>query len=229
MSSRVVVLAAGALLCALLLAASARAAADDLGVFALRSDRADDPFLMQALQDEDFSTQALICDGVGRRADPYAADIIGFLLERNAGAEKVHVEILLRMILKGLFDPARGEEKIRSAVAANADALGTMVSRIDRWTDPQLTSSLVRLLPFLPASQALPALLAVGSGLVHRLEAGAGSVPSQETGLAMDYLAAAEKMKCRDSFEQCAAMARLSREKVLVDRARSVARVLAAD
>ena len=228
MSSRVVVLAAGGLFCALLLAVSTRGAADDLGTFAVRSDRADDPILLQSLEEEDFSTSVLICDAVGRRDDPYAADIIAFLLERNAGAEKVHVEILLRMLLRGLFDTSRGEQWVRSAITANAGVLDTMISRIDRWTDPQLTSSLVRLLPFLPASQALPALLTVGSGLVDRLESGEGLITSQETGLAMDFLATVERMRCRDSFDQCAAIARLSREKVLVDRARSVARSLAA-
>jgi len=36
-------------------------------------------------------------------------------------------------------------------------------------------------------------------------------------------------MKARDCFEQCAAIARLSREKVVVDRARAVARELLAE
>lgn len=227
MSSRAVVLATGGLICALLLAASTMVAAEDWGTYAARSDRGDDPFLMQALDDEDFSTKVLICSGVGRRDDPYAADIIASLLERNAGAEKVQVEILLRMLLQGLFDSARGEERIRSAVTANAGVLDTMISRIDRWTDPQLKAVLVRLFPFMPPSEVLSALLTVGSGLVDRLESAEGLITSQEMGLAMEYLATVEKMKCRDSFEQCAAIARLSREKVLVDRARSVARALA--
>ena len=213
--------------CALFLVASTMAAAEDWGTFAARSSRADDAVLLQVMGEEDLTTKALICGGVGRREDPYAADIIGSLMERNTGGGRVQVEFLLRVLLQGLFDPARGEQKIQSALSANASVLDSMISRIDRWTDPQLTSTLVRLFPFMPAEKVLPALLTVGSELVDSLSSGKGLIQPQRFGLAMDYLAAVEKMKCSDALDQCAAIARLSREKALVDRARSVAGVLA--
>jgi hypothetical protein len=216
------------LICALLITASALASAEDWGTFAARSARADDQILMQALGEGDFGEKAAICSGIGRRDDPYAADVIEWLLERNAGTEKAQVEILLRMVLQGLFDPARGQPRMRSAITENTVALRSMISRIDRWTDPQLKSLLVRLFPFMPAAEVFPALLTVGSGLVNLFASGEGLIPSQEMGLALDYLSVAETMTCHDCFEQCAALARLSREKVLVDRARAAARELLA-
>jgi hypothetical protein len=218
----------GGLICALLLIAALPAVAQDWGAFAARSGRADDPILVQAIAEGDFGQKALICTEIGRRDDPYAADIIQWLLERNAGTGRAQVEILLRMLLQGLFDPARGAQRMQSAVSENAAALASMTTRIDRWTDPQLKSTLVRLFPLMPAADALPALLVVGSDLVGLLESRNGQIPFQETGLAMDYLAAAEAMKAGDAFAQCAAIARLSREKVLVDRARAAARAIMA-
>ncbi len=214
------------LACALLAAASALASAQDWGSFAAASGRADDPAILQALAEGDLSERTAICRGIGERNDPYAADIIGWLLGRNVGAEKAQVEILLRVLLQGLFDPARGPERLRSAAAENAGALGSMISRIDRWTDPQLKSPLVRVLPSLPAGDALPALLVVGSGLVDLLRSGEGLLSPGHTGLALDYLSAVESTKCTDALEQCAAIARLSRDKVLVERARAVAKGL---
>jgi hypothetical protein len=215
--------------CVLLLVTSAMVAADDWGTFAARSSRVDDPLLLQVMGEEDLTTKALICGGVGRREDPYAADIIGSLMDRNAGGERVQVELLLRLLLQGLFDPARGDKKIQSAISANAGVLDSMIYRIDRWADPQLKSTLVRLFPSMPAEKVLPALLTVGSELLESLSSENGLLPPQRMGLAMDYLATVEKMKCRDALDQCAALARLSREKVLVDRARSVAGVVAAN
>jgi len=216
------------LTCALLFIAALPAAAQDWAAFAARSVRADDPILVQAIADGDFGQKALICGAIGRRDDPYAADVIQWLLERNAGTARAQVEILLRMLLQGLSDPARGAQRMQSAVSENSAALASMISRIDRWTDPQLKSALVRLFPLMPAADVLPALLVVGSDLVGILESGNGQIPFQETGLAVDYLSAAEAMKAGDAVAQCAAIAGLSREKVLVDRARAVARAILA-
>jgi hypothetical protein len=204
------------------------AAAEDWGTFAARSTHADDPILLQALSEGDFTEKVAICSSIGRRDDSDVADVIEWLLERNAGNEKAEGELLLRLLLQGLSDPSRGGERIRSNITENAGVLGSMISRIDRWTDPQLKSLLVRLFPFMPVAEVLPPLLTVGSGLVNLLASGEGLIPSQEMDLAMDYLSVVETMKCSDSFEQCAALARLSREKVLVDRARAVAGVLLA-
>ena len=215
--------------CALLLVASTVATAQDWGAYAARSTRADDPLLLQVMEEADLTTKALICGGVGQREDPYAADIIGSLLDRNAGGERVQVELLLRVLLQGLFDPARGGQKIQSAISANEVVLDSMISRIDRWTDPQLKSTLVRLFPSMPAEKVLPALLTVGSELVNGLSSEHGQIPPPRMGLAMDYLAAVEQLRCRDALDQCAAIARLSREKSLVDRARSVAVLLMAN
>ena len=217
------------LLCLLLFTAALPARAQDWGAFAERSGRADDPALVQALEEEDFSGRVLICAGIGRRDDPYAADVIDWLLARSAGEEKPRAEILLRVMLNGLLDPARGQERIRTTVEENAAALGSMIARIDTWTDPQLKAALVRVFPAMPPTDVLPALLTVGTDLEDLLRTAGGTTSPAQAGLALDYLAAVESMKARDCFEQCAAIARLSREKVVVDRARAVARELLAE
>lgn len=221
MSSRVVI-------SALFLFAAVAASAADWGTLAADSDRRLDSALLSALQSEDFDTKALICTGVGQRPDPFAADILTALLESNAGKMSDRIELLLRMLLQGLFDKSKGEKWISERIAANREVLDSMARRMAQWKDPQLAGALVRILPALDTPGALPGLAQAGSRVVRTLEMGDGMILSQDLALALDFLNAAEATGRADFLEQCTAIARLSREKVIVDRAREVARAIAA-
>jgi hypothetical protein len=202
------------------------ASASDWGTLAAESDRTLDPMLLAAMQDEDFDTKVLICEGVGRRGDPFAGDIIASLMAGNVGKKSDPVELLLRTLLKGLFDPSRGEDGIGERIAANRDELDSMAGRMAEWRDPQLVGALVRILPSLSTPKALPALAQAGLRVVKVLEKGNGVIPSQEDALILDFLSSVERTRRVEFLEQCTAIARLSREKLIVDRARAVARVI---
>jgi len=212
----------------LLLLASQLAAAADWGTFALKSDHSEDPVILEAMDTQDFDTKILLCQGVGRRADPFAGDIIASLLARHTGAESYRVELLVRVLMQGLFDPARGEAAIRARVDANRVVLAEMTGRIDRWKDAQLTAALILVLPLMEAREALSPLMEVASCLVAELREDRGVIASQDIARAMDFLSAVEKMPGRDFLEPCIAISRLSREKALVDRARGVVKVILA-
>ena len=224
MSSRGII----AIIASLLLMVSQLTTAADWGAFALQSDHRDDPVILEAMDTQNFDTKILLCQGVGRRADPFAGDIIDSLLSRHTGAERFRVELLVRVLMQGLFNPARGETAIRDRVAANRVVLVEMTGRIDRWKDAQLTAELVRVLPLMEAREALPPLMEVASRLVAELREDGGAIASQDIGLALDFLSAVEKMPDRDFLEPCIAISQLSREKVLVDRARRVVKVILA-
>ncbi|MFI5369230.1 MAG: hypothetical protein ACHQ1F_09480, partial [Spirochaetia bacterium] len=128
----------------------------------------------------------------------------------------------------GLFDKSKGEKWISERIAANRDVLDSMARRMAQWKDPQLAGALVRILPALDTPGALPGLAQAGSRVVRTLEMGDGMILSQDLALALDFLNAAEATGRADFLEQCTAIARLSREKVIVDRAREVARAIAA-
>lgn len=204
--------------------AAIAASAADWGILAADSDRTLDPMLLSAMRDEDFAAKLLICEGVGKRDDPFAGDIINSLMAGNAGRKSDTVELLLRTLLNGLFDPSRGEAGIGERITANRDELDSMAGRMEQWRDPQLVGALVRILPVLDTPNALPALAQAGSRVVNALENGSGVIPSQENALVLDFLSSVEQMHRIEFLEQCTAIARLSREKLIVDRAREVAR-----
>jgi hypothetical protein len=214
-----------ALTAALLLMAAQLAGGEDWSALAARSDRGDDAFLIQAIASVDFDTRLLICRGVGRRADPCAEDIMDFFFSRRGTRENDRDTLLLRELLGGLFDPARGEAELRLRVKANTTALSAMALHVNAM-DPQLAGALVRLLRFLPSGTALPALAGVGTRLLSSLRRQNGVIPVQESALALDFLGAAAAMKSRDSLDQCVQVAELSREKPVVDEARRAIGVL---
>ncbi len=216
------------IVCAALMLAAAVARADDWRGFAARSDRTDDALLIDIMQEGDFSTRASICEGIARRSDPYAADIIQFISTRITGTGTYRGEILLRILLAGLFDPSRGPDAVRAALAANADVVSPMVARIDKWQDPQLRAVLVRLFPLMERDQVAGPLQEVGAGLVVALTNSQGFLSPQSTALALDFLGSVETLRAGDCLDQCVQIARLSRDWERVDRAREVARQLAA-
>jgi len=217
-----------AVISALLFFSAVAAPAADWGTLAADSDRRLDSALVSALQSEDFDTKASICTGVGQRADPFAGDILTALLESNAGKMSDRIELLLRMVLQGLFDQSKGQKWTFDRIAANRNELDLMAVRMAQWKDPQLAGALVRILPALSTPGALPGLAQAGLRVVRTLETGHGVMLSQDLALALDFLSAVETTRRADFLEQCTAIARLSREKLVVDRARGVARLIAA-
>jgi hypothetical protein len=206
---------------------AAVAIAADWGTLAAGSDRTLDTALVSALNTEDFGTAIMICEGIGRRGEPYAGNVIASLAAGNPGRTDSQRELLLRILLEKLFDPARGEPAIQARIAANSEELDSLVGRIAQWKDPQLVGVLVRVLPSLPGKTALPALAEVGLRAVNELRQGMGLVSPQEGALLLDFLSSVERISSDDFLEQCTAIARLSRDKVIVDRARAIVGAIA--
>jgi hypothetical protein len=216
------------LLAAFLLLVAHLAPCEDWAAFAARSTHQDDPQLIQTIASVDFDTRLSICRGIGGRADPFAGDIIDSFFARYSTRESYRDSLLLRELLAGLFDPARGDADVRARVIANESSLASMAGRLSDRTDPQLAGSLVRILPLMPPGTALSALMDVGARLTYALRRSGGEIPQQLSGLALDYLGAAALLKSQDTLEQCIEIARLSREKVIVDKARQTVRTLLA-
>ncbi len=216
-----------ALIAVLLVASAASLSADGWGQFVTASDRGDDSEILSFLKNADFQTSVDICQALGARADPYAADILSWLLAVCSTTSEYKTELLLRLAMASLFDESRGDQRLRARVEANAQVLDDMVNHIGRFRDPQLTGILVRLLPRLGSADRLRALMDVGAGLSDHLRQTRGMLSDPETALAFDYLEVVQEIGTQDFLPPCASVARLSRDKALVQRAREVAKLLA--
>jgi hypothetical protein len=203
------------------------AAAVDWGAFVAKSNRGDDPFIVDLLKDADLETRIQICEALGSRPDPYAEDILSWLLAGFSTSSEFKDELLLRIAMKALFDDARDEKSLQERLDANAGFLEELVRNIGKLTDPQLRGSILRLLPRLHAAGRLPALMEVGADLITALEQNGGRLSAPDTALANDYLATVQEIGGADFMEQCLQMARLSRDAGLTQKARQVAGRLA--
>ena len=209
--------------CALLLCVGAASRASQWGPIVEASDRSLDPAILEAFQTGDFDTQIEICAAMGRRSDPLAAGLLAALLAGFSRQDAHRGEHLLRVLLESLFDPRLGEAGLRERFEANREELLAAQSRWDSFADAQLKGALLRILPFFESSLSLPFLMAAGKSLVEALDASDGLLPPGETGLVLDFLGTAQRISTPDFLDPCLEMARLSREKVVIDRARLVA------
>jgi hypothetical protein len=208
-----------AVLCLALLQITASLHGADWASIAATSDRSEDSMLLQAMADGDLETRLAICGSLTKREDPYLEGILSWLADTRGVFDGPQRELLLRVVLRG-FDAAR--------VAANSQALASLLGRVDEWKDPQLTGTLIVLAPRMGSASPHAAIMRIGDRLVSELLESGGVLPSQETALGLDFLAAAEAVGSADFLPACAQIARLAREKALVDRARAVAAALLA-
>jgi len=220
MSSRTVLL-----LLFSLCAASAQAV--DWGAFVASSDRGDDRLILEIMEGADFDTRVQMCEALGSRKDPYAEDILSWLMARFSPSTEHESEVLVRLTMKSFFDEAPNDQVLRERLQANPGFIDDLVGSVAKWQDPMLKDSIIRLLPHLGDMNRLPALMEVGTGIVETLQRTAGNISAAETRLAYDYLAIVQAIGTPDFLEPCLAIARLSRDKDLTLKARQVSGLLA--
>ena len=219
--------AALAMACALLLCARV-AGASEWGRLVEASDRSLDPAILEAFATGDYDTRLSICEAMGRRSDPLAAGLLSALLSDFSKRGGYRGEHLLRVLLESLFDPRLGPAVLRGRYEANTEQLLVAESRWEAFADPQLKAALLRILPLFDRASSLPLLMAAGRSMIDALEKGDGLLPQAETGLLLDFLAAVEALSDSGFLDPCLEVGRLSREKIVIDRARAIARKLRA-
>jgi hypothetical protein len=212
------------LLASLLLVSSALPAEALWREFVLASDRSDDAVILQILDGATLDEKLEIAEALGARAEPYlGAYLDDFLL--RASAHPAEAEHLMRVLLEAAFPRQAARERLAVRAAANQEALLAAAARLATFGDPQLCAVVVRLVPLLPGGRS--DLLALVERLIEKLARGDGLLDPREDALLLDALEAMARVGSADFLEPALAVARCSREKAVVDRARAVARQLA--
>jgi hypothetical protein len=223
MSSRA---ALGAFLCLLLMHPAPSVDAQDWQTFAAASMSAQDSVLISAIDGADFQTALDIYRGVSRRVDPSLGSFFRILADSRADGAWWQKELLLRILLEPFSDSQASGDFRRARLAVNADALAALFTRMTEWNDPLLAATLVRIAALTGSPEALQAVVKVGARLIDALRKGNGYLFAPEATLAQDYLASASAFRRQLLAEQCAEIARLSRDAVLVKEARDAAEKL---
>ena len=208
----------------LILAGFARPAEALWREFALASDRRLDDVILEVLEGATLDEKLEILSAVAQREDPFiGAYIDAFLLHHPARpAESEH---LLRILLDTAFPRTVPLGRLAARVEPNQAALLAAAARLSSFTDPQLRAAIVRIIPLLPGGRS--DLLALVDGMVDRLGLWSGLLDPRENGLLLDALDAMRAIGSPDFLGPTLSVARLSRERVVVERARATALVLA--
>ncbi len=202
--------------------------AQDWQAYAARSDRSMDPFLIQNLAAADLETGIAICRGLGRRPDLDVQAEIDFLLsQRTPARSAADTEVMLRWLVASATEAHPRQEELAAWVAANAPQVDRLLESMPRWKDAQLEGALLALAVIAPGTSGTAAIMEVAREVIRRLkDSPDGTISPQDTALALDVVNAARQAGKRVFFEPCVQIARLSRDKTLVDAARAAAREL---
>jgi hypothetical protein len=191
--------------------------------FALASDRRLDDVMLDILEGATLDEQLEILAAIGQREDPeiraYIDDFLGHHPSRPAQSEH-----LLRILLDSAFPRDADPDRLAARVEPNRSALLAAAARLATFSDPQLCAVIVRVIPLLPGGRA--DLLGLVDRLVDRMLRTDGLLDPRENGLLLDALEAMRAIGSPDFLEPVLSVARLSRERVVVERARAVALVL---
>ncbi len=188
-----------------------------------------DAFLIQNLDAADLETGIAICKGLGQRADLDVQAEIDFLLsQRNPVRSAASIEVMLRWLIASAAQAHPRQEELTAWVAANAPQVDRLLESMPRWKDAQLKGALLALAVIAPGTSGTAAIMEAAGEVIRKLEDSPdGTISPQDTALAVDAVAAARQAGKRVFFEPCVQIARLSRDKTLVDAARAAARQLA--
>jgi hypothetical protein len=208
---------------AFILAVRALPAQDWEGV-AAGSDRSMDAFIVQSIAEGDLETGIALCKGLGRRKDMDVQPIMDFLVTRRTPGSDARAEVMLRWLVASAKAAHPDTESLRAWTAANSRSVDMLLERISLWKSAQLKGALLAFALIAPQDRGARAIMDIGHDVVRELlDSPDGLIPSQDTALALDFLNAARQSARTELFSVCVDIARLSREKVLVDAARSAA------
>jgi len=198
--------------------------AQDWESVAARSDPSMDGFIVQSIIDGDLENGIALCKGLGRRKDLDVQAVIDSLATRRTPGSETKSEVMLRWLVVSAKDAHPEADSLRAWAAANSRSVDLLLERISLWKSAQLKGALLTLAVIAPEDRGARAIMDVGRDVVRELEDSPdGLIPPQDIALALDFLAAARRSARAELFPVCADIARLSREKVLVDAARSAA------
>lgn len=192
------------------------------------SDRSANPAIIQLVSTSDFAEKKALLSAIGRRAEPYAGDIIESLASGYLGREEFKGELLLRILLDSLFSTALPPSTRADRIQANREALGGIVLRLTHFSDPQLAGVIVQIIPDLGQKQYFPILSEQAAILIARMEKQKGELSPMDTDLLLALLDCFIANPSADFLEICLTAARISRNEATVSRSRSAAAAIAA-
>jgi hypothetical protein len=199
--------------------------ASEWHAFAAKSDRTDNPVIIQLLSESETAPQLDIVSALGERDDPYIADIIEWIYTVFHG-EPFERELLLRVLIDSFLDPFLPSDTLAERVAANRDAMERLAREIDGFQDPLLQNELLRIIDLLPTEDFFPSISRLFGGALRELKDGEKTGPGDHA-LLLSLLSFAERHPRGEFLQPCLDTARISRDARTVETARATAKIIA--
>lgn len=201
--------------------------AQDWEAFAAASDRSQDAFILQTMKSAGLDEQISLCRGLGRRQDRNVEAVIDSLAESSSPGTAARTELLLRWVLASARAAYPGDKDLAEWIGDNSASVDMLLGSMRRWKSAMLKVELIALAVIARTPSSIPAVMEAGDGVVKLLQNTGGLLSGEDATLALAFLAAAARTAAPDFLPICADIARLSRDKTVMDAARNAAAAIA--
>jgi hypothetical protein len=198
----------------------------DYAAWVRTTDRSSNPDIIRLMAEGDLAQALDIASALGRRADPYVADIIARYLSLYEGGRQYQYERVLLTLLDSVFYRGLSEEERKRRADANKDIIPNVINECEEFTLPELRASCIRLASLSDAAGSGPLLEREGERIVARLKRNRGLLDRAETEEFLVICDAIEKLKSKEFRSLLVDCARLSDDRTVVERARALAAAL---
>ena len=156
------------------------------------TDRSSNPVIGEILISSTLEDRLQAAEGLGRRRDPYVADLIDLLVGRLHGQGRYEEELVLTFLLASVFPRSLAAEEVRQRIELNLPALRLLAALL-----PEIGAALARetyrLLSHTQGGSFTAALAAEGRRLGDALRSRDGYSNAEQADRLMAYLGAVER------------------------------------
>jgi len=161
--------------------------AQSIGGVVAGSSRSFNGVVLSILLSNDTTDAMSAAKALGRRKDPYVADILDGLFAHMNGPESYRTTLLFRVVLEYVFLlPRPAPAKIN----ANGHALSALLEKLQSIRDAATKRALLQVAVYLPASASQQPLLDEGAFLAEYLRSTGGAFAPERLAEAEAFLAA---------------------------------------
>jgi len=210
---------------AFLAVAALSAAASDWHRFVAESDRTANPMIIELLAGSDIADQLDIVSALGKREDPYVEDVIQWICMGFNSRKDFQREYVLRTLLGSLLESSLPHDLLTDRASVNFDELEKLIRGMSEMRDPLLRNELLRIMELLPV-ELIPCVSQQFAAVLLKIKAGGGETGPGDRALLLTLLSYAARHPRGEFLQPCLETARSSREKLVVENARTAAKII---
>jgi hypothetical protein len=200
-------------------------AAQDYTSWIRYSDSSDNELIVEMIEQGDLAIGLEVAEALGLREDVQVQEIILAVGEQISHRPSWERELILRVMLASVFDPALESSELERRLRANRRGIDFLVANLPRFGLP-LKRELIRILSFLHPPEYLSVLMAEGRQITEIMRDQEGQLSGEQAALTLTFLETVGTIADPEFGNLVLLLIERTRHIEVAEKARSVSRTL---